>query len=71
MIEQGYISLDVNDLIQLEVQRQTEVGVIIQEFINNGRNVWSEPQHIVTLLKRIIYSGVDEHDKFLLIGFPD
>lgn len=23
------------------------------------------------MLKRIIYSGVDEHDKFLLIGFPD
>lgn len=39
--------------------------------MNDGKNVWSEPQHIVAILKRIIYSGLDCQDKFLLVGFPD
>lgn len=69
--EQGFIALEVNDLIQLEVQRQTEIGRVIQELLNSGKNVWSEPAQIVAILKKIIYSGVDHHDKFLLIGFPD
>jgi hypothetical protein len=47
LVEQGFISLEVNDLIQLEVQRQTEVGRVIQDLLNNGKNVWSEPKHIV------------------------
>lgn len=61
----------MNDLIQLEVQRQTSVGRVIQDLLNNGKNVWSEPQHIVEILKNIIYSGIDGQDQFLLIGFPD
>lgn len=69
--KEKYIALEVNDLIQLEVQRQTEVGLAIQELLNDGKNVWSEPAHIVTILKRIIFSGIDCNDKFLLIGFPD
>lgn len=69
--KEKYIALEVNDLIQLEVQRKTEVGNAIQELLNDGKNVWSEPAHIVTILKRIIYSGIDGMDKFLLIGFPD
>lgn len=47
------------------------MGLVIQELLNNGRNVWSEPQHIVEILKHIIYSGIDGQDQFLLIGFPD
>jgi hypothetical protein len=39
--------------------------------LNEGKNVWSEPAHIVNILKRIIYSGIENNDKFLLIGFPD
>jgi len=33
--------------------------------------VWSAPEHIVDILKKIIYSGIDGHDQFLLVGFPD
>lgn len=59
LVQQRYISLEVNDLIQLEVKRQTTVGLCIQELLNDGKNVWSEPAHIVTILKHIIYSGLD------------
>jgi hypothetical protein len=69
--QQHYIPLEVNDLIQLEVQRQTDIGKIIQDLLNAGKNIWSEPSLIVSSLKKIIYSGVDTHDKFLLVGFPD
>lgn len=59
LVQQGYVSLEVNDLIQLEVKRQTTVGLAIQELLNDRSNVWSEPSHIVTILKKIIYSGLD------------
>lgn len=71
LVEQGFMQLEVNDLIQLEVQRQTNVGCKIQEQLNLGQNVWSAPEHIVTILKQIIYSGNECNDKFLLMGFPD
>lgn len=71
LVQQGYTSLEVNDLIQLEVSRKTEVGLCIQDLLNDGKNVWSEPKHIVDILKKIIYSGLDNQDKFLLVGFPD
>lgn len=71
LVGHGFMGLDVNDLIQLEVQRQTEIGKTIQDLLTKGRNVWSEPEEIVKILKKIIYSGVEGNDKFLLIGFPD
>lgn len=71
LVGNGFMGLDVNDLIQLEVQRQTEIGKTIQNLLTKGRNVWSEPLEIVKILKKIIYSGVEGNDKFLLIGFPD
>jgi len=71
LVQQGYVSLEVNDLIQLEVQRQTEIGSAIQELLNDGKNVWADPSLIVAILKKIIYSGQDFQDKFLLVGFPD
>jgi hypothetical protein len=39
--------------------------------LTKGCNVWFEPEEIVKLLKKIIFSGVEGNDKFLLIGFPD
>lgn len=36
LLEQGFMQLEVNDLIQLEVQRQTEVGRSIQDLLNAG-----------------------------------
>lgn len=33
--------------------------------------MWADPGLIVAILKRIIYSGQDVNDKFLLVGFPD
>jgi hypothetical protein len=43
----------------------------VQNLLNDGQNVWSAPEHIVDILKKIIYSGIDGHDQFLLVGFPD
>lgn len=53
------------------MQRQTETGLAIQDLLNEGKNVWSEPKLIVNILKKIIYSGNESTEKFLLIGFPD
>jgi len=39
--------------------------------IDTGKNFWTENALIVKLLRRIIYSGVEGRDKFLLNGFPD
>ena len=66
-----FIELNVGDLIQSEVSRKTEFGVVIQQIIDSGKNFWTENSLIVKLLRRIIYSGVEGRDKFLLNGFPD
>lgn len=47
------------------------MGNAIQEILNEGKNIWSEPTFIVKILRQIIYSGVESSEKFLLIGFPD
>jgi hypothetical protein len=39
--------------------------------IDSGKNFWADHVLIVKLLRRIIYSGVDGREKFLLNGFPD
>jgi len=39
--------------------------------IDSGKNYWVDHVLIVKLLRRIIYSGVDGREKFLLNGFPD
>ena len=66
-----FIELNVSDLIQSEVARKTEFGLVIQQMIDTGKNFWTENALIVKLLRRIIYSGVEGRDKFLLNGFPD
>ena len=66
-----FIELNVGDLIQSEVSRKTEFGVVIQQIIDSGKNFWTENALIVKLLRRIIYSGVEGRDNFLLNGFPD
>ena len=66
-----FIELNVGDLIQSEVSRKTEFGVVIQQIIDSGKNFWTENALIVKLVRRIIYSGVEGRDKFLLNGFPD
>ena len=39
--------------------------------IDSGKNFWADHALIVKLLRRIIYSGVEGREKFLLNGFPD
>ena len=39
--------------------------------IDSGKNFWADHVLIVKLLRRIIYSGVEGREKFLLNGFPD
>jgi len=39
--------------------------------IDSGKTFWADQALIVKLLRRVIYSGVEGREKFLLNGFPD
>lgn len=54
----------------LEAKRKTQLGLQIQAQIDAGGNPFDNTTLVVEILKRIIYSGVDGRDKFLLQGFP-
>jgi adenylate kinase family enzyme len=66
-----FIELNISDLIHTEVLRKTEAGLIVQQNVDSGKNIWADCSLIVKLLRRVIYSGVEGRDKFLLNGFPD
>lgn len=54
----------------LETKRKTKLGNQIQAQIDAGGNPFDNTNLVVEVLKRIIYSGVDGRDRFLLQGFP-
>jgi len=58
--------LNVKDLVELECERGTDIGVKIK------KGEWAaDAGLVVDVLKRVIYSGIDGHCKFLLCGFPE
>lgn len=56
--------------MRLEVDRGTVLGSKIKEAIDKGQSLSQHPELIVNVLKHVIYSGIDGHNKFLLVGFP-
>lgn len=67
--EHGFFKLDINSLIRDENERRTELGLQIAELMAAGKLVSADL--MTRLLQKIIYSGVPNADRFLLIGFPD
>ncbi len=61
----------MSELIQSEVMRKTDLGLVVQDLVDAGKNFWFEHALIVKLLRKIIYSGVEGRDKFLLNGYPN
>ena len=55
----------------MEITRQTDIGRKIKAALDKGKEIDHQSTLVVDILKRIIYSGIDSHNKFLLIGFPD
>lgn len=66
--EHGFINLEVNSLIRLETERRTAVGQEFLQIVQQGKIIPADM--IVRMLRKIIYSG-QNHDKFILNGFPD
>ena len=69
--KQGFIALNVQYLVDMEITRQTDIGRKIKAALDKGKEIDHQSTLVVDILKRIIYSGIDSHNKFLLIGFPD
>lgn len=68
----GFIELNVFALIKEETERHTAIGREINEQISAGKDYQRDLDNlIVKMLKKIIYSGIDNRDKFILTDFPD
>jgi hypothetical protein len=67
--EHGFVNLDVKDLTNCEMERNTIIG---QEFIKIVKADKNIPANlIVRMLNRIIYSGQVSINKFILSNFPE
>jgi adenylate kinase family enzyme len=58
-------------LIDLEIQRQTPLGIKIKHNMDSGHKSTDDGLIVTDILKRIIYSGLETNTKFLLLGFPE
>ena len=68
----GFNELNVFQLIKEETERHTEIGREINQQISAGKDYQRDLDNlIVRMLKKIIYSGIDGRDKFILTDFPD
>ena len=68
----GFVELNVFQLIKEETERNTEVGKEINEQISAGKDYQRDLDYlIVKMLKRNIYSGIEDRCKFILTDFPD
>ena len=64
--------LNVFNLIKEEQERHTEIGREINEQISAGKDTRRDLDYLVVrMLKKIIYSGIEGRDKFILSDFPD
>ena len=65
----GFINLDVNSLIRDETERKTSIGHEMLSMVQGNRIIPAEM--MVRMLKKIIYCGQEEFNKFILQSFPD
>lgn len=67
LVDNGFIALKVRELVELECERGTDVGCMIKA----AGDAFADAKLVVEVLRRIMYSGIDGHNKFLLCGFPE
>jgi adenylate kinase family enzyme len=67
--EHGFQNLDVNALIRDENERKTEIGKEMNNMVQSNKIIPAEM--IVRMLRKIIYSGIPQRNKFILTSFPD
>lgn len=67
--EHGFINLNVNSLITNEKERRTDIGLSLLHQAKQGKKLNTDLQ--VQMLKKIIYSGQDCRNKFILSSFPE
>jgi adenylate kinase family enzyme len=65
----GFFDLDINGLIRDENERKTAIGIEMHQMVQSNRIIPAEM--IVRMLKKIIYSGQADLNKFILTSFPD
>jgi RNA processing factor Prp31 len=65
----GFINLDVNSLIRDETERKTSIGNEMLSMVQSNRIIPAEM--MVRMLKKIIYCGQEQLNKFILQSFPD
>ena len=64
-------NLKVSELLQLEMERKTALGLALSQALTQKQSEYAIPPELkVQLLKKIIYSGV-EQDKFTLQNFAE
>ena len=66
---QGFVELNVHNLIREENERHTEIGREITSLVSAGKTIPNDL--IVKMLRKIIYSGIEDRNKFILTDFPD
>jgi len=67
--QHSYMNLDINALIRDENERKTSIGLEMNSMVQANKIIPAEM--IVRMLKKIIYSGNPELNKFILTSFPD
>ncbi len=67
--EHGFVNLEVNSLIRDENERKTDIGLEFLSMVSAGKIIPAEM--IVRMLRKVIYSGLEGQDKFILSSFPD
>ncbi len=67
--EQGFVNLEVNQLIKDEYDRKTPIGKEFLSMVAAGKIISADM--MVRMLRKIIYSGQENVKKFILSGFPD
>lgn len=67
--DHGFINLDINALIRDENERKTSIGVEMHSMVQSNQIIPAEM--IVRMLKKIIYCGLPQNNKFILTSFPD
>lgn len=66
---QGFTELNIHTLIKDENERHTEIGNEILSLVSAGKPISN--QLFVRLLRKIIYSGIEGRNKFILSEFPE
>ena len=67
--EHGFKNLNITPLVEEERVRKTHIGVELDKCALQGQQPPAEL--LVRLLRKIIYSGMPEEDKFILSNFPE